>query len=342
MKKDSVFFSIIIPVYNTPKKYFEKAFNSVMKQEESFELIIVNDGSKEKCSNYLEEYAKKDDRIVLINQENQGVSKARNQGILYSRGEYIVFMDADDQISNDMLKQAKEYLSHKKVDAIFGRIEYIPSKETNQVKDSAEIFEGKNLIEAKKSLLNIENRKYDFQILGSPCGRVYRAEIVKKCLFEEEVSYCEDQLFNRKVFNNSNSIMVVPNIWYYYYQNDFSATHKTIKANYYNMIKPFWDNLVRYNELESKELQEDLHIQSLGMFYSAIRSDYIASIRGINNKRKIISKIANHSLIQNAICYLKNNSRQMNFSQKVGLFLLKNKFYIIIFCLHYLKKNARK
>ena len=90
--------SIVIPTYNS-EKYIARCLDSVLAQEErDFEAIVVNDGSKDKTAVLVEEYVKKDKRIILINQENGGVSKARNTGLDRAQGEYIFFVDSDDWI----------------------------------------------------------------------------------------------------------------------------------------------------------------------------------------------------------------------------------------------------
>ena len=97
-----VFFSIIIPVYNTKKEYLEECLNSVLKQEyDNYEIIIVNDGSNKETSDILESY---NNKLRIVNQENQGVIKARINGVSQSKGDYIVFVDSDDFISEEMLK----------------------------------------------------------------------------------------------------------------------------------------------------------------------------------------------------------------------------------------------
>ncbi|HFI2473628.1 TPA: glycosyltransferase family 2 protein [Streptococcus suis] len=96
--------SIIVPVYNV-KPYLNRCIDSLLKQTyPHFELILINDGSTDGSAFVLEEYAKKDERIRVIHQENAGVSAARNKGIDSAKGEYITFVDSDDFVEDYYLQ----------------------------------------------------------------------------------------------------------------------------------------------------------------------------------------------------------------------------------------------
>lgn len=104
--------SIIIPVYNV-EKYIEKCLLSCIKQDisyENYEIIVVNDGSPDNCITIVERIAKDHLNIRIINQENQGLSGARNTGIKHARGEYIWFVDSDDYIEENCLGRIVSYL----------------------------------------------------------------------------------------------------------------------------------------------------------------------------------------------------------------------------------------
>lgn len=96
-------FSIIIPVYNV-ERYLGRCIDSVLRQSHAdFELILIDDGSTDSCTEICDKYAKIDSRVIVIHQENQGVSCARNRGLSISKGKYIVFVDSDDTIDENYL-----------------------------------------------------------------------------------------------------------------------------------------------------------------------------------------------------------------------------------------------
>ena len=101
-----MYFSIIVPVYNV-EKYLSECIDSILCQTfADFELILVDDGSRDKSGAICDEYAQKDDRIKVIHKENGGQSDARNIGTATSAGEYIIYIDSDDYIcGNNFLQE---------------------------------------------------------------------------------------------------------------------------------------------------------------------------------------------------------------------------------------------
>lgn len=100
-----MFFSIIVPVYDV-EKYLRECVDSILKQNFcDFELILVNDGSKDGSPQICDEYAKNDTRVTVLHQNNLGQSAARNNGVKISKGKYIIFLDSDDFIEKDNFLQ---------------------------------------------------------------------------------------------------------------------------------------------------------------------------------------------------------------------------------------------
>ena len=94
--------SVIVPVYKV-EKYLSKCIDSILAQTfTDFELILIDDGSPDRCGEICDEYAAKDSRIIVIHQQNKGVSAARNAGLEIAKGKYIGFVDSDDWIEPEM------------------------------------------------------------------------------------------------------------------------------------------------------------------------------------------------------------------------------------------------
>lgn len=124
-------FSIIVPVYNV-EEYLKKCVDSILCQDfDSFEVILVDDGSQDHSPQICDSYAQKDSKVIVVHKKNGGAADARNVGIGLARGEYLLFVDSDDYWNqNGVLKKIDEKLSMQTVDIVqFGREKYYSAEE---------------------------------------------------------------------------------------------------------------------------------------------------------------------------------------------------------------------
>lgn len=141
-------FSIIVPVYNT-EKYLRKCLDSIFKSSyKNYEVIIINDGTKDNSENIINEYIKKYKNIKYIKQKNMGLSIARNKGIKESTGDYILFLDSDDYIDKDLLSTLNSFIKDEDV-IRFGLREIYNDKEVNILEDGFNTTDG---VEAFKKI----------------------------------------------------------------------------------------------------------------------------------------------------------------------------------------------
>lgn len=116
--KETIMISVILPVYNV-ERYLRKCLDSLLQQVyKNFEVIAVNDGSTDTSLIILEEYKNKFQHYLIINQENQGLSEARNQGLKYAQGKYIYFLDSDDYIIPEMFLNLVDLAESNQLDLI--------------------------------------------------------------------------------------------------------------------------------------------------------------------------------------------------------------------------------
>lgn len=119
---DKIKVSVILPVYNS-EKYISKTLESLINQSlKEIEIICINDGSKDATIQILQEFEKKDNRIKIIDKENQGVWKARMDGIKKAKGEYITFMDSDDYVKKNFLESLYINITENSSDIAICRI----------------------------------------------------------------------------------------------------------------------------------------------------------------------------------------------------------------------------
>lgn len=212
-------FTIIMPVYNV-EKYIEKAIQSILSQTyNSFELLIINDGTNDNSMKIASNYAKNDNRIKIYNKKNGGLSSARNYGLKYATGEYVCFVDSDDYIEPTLLEKLNDEISIKKYDML------IYGYDIDIVNSNEEKIDIKKIIEKSSAFSRDKNTSLNFKnisMIGYAWNKCYKHELIKNngLMFEEGTSYIEDIIFNNSFFKISKDIKVVNASLYHYIQRN--------------------------------------------------------------------------------------------------------------------------
>lgn len=215
--------SIIVPLYNQ-ERYLSACIQSLQKQTfKSIEIIIVNDGSSDECTKIASEIASGDDRIKLINKENEGTSYARRDGYLAARGEYITFIDDDDLMPADAIEIMVNDIEQKGADIVQG---LVAGKIGFYVKKPRTIdgFPNGGMLIKQPELFD----EYYISFFGvsrlpvSIWGKLYRKNVVDKAyetteLFSSQIPcMAGDEYFNLMLFPYLNSIYWTDKLVYYY------------------------------------------------------------------------------------------------------------------------------
>ncbi len=238
--------SVILPVYNS-EKYLRECLNSLRLQTyENLEFICVNDGSKDGSLDILQEFKEKDERFVIINQENAGVSSARNTGIRNAKGEFVSFVDADDRVSLSLYKKFAD-LKDKPDIYIFNAVQY--DKATDEIFPIYffNVSVWNNYRDVNTSL-DFNDCKNPFHGNLSVCNKIYRKEFLQDFSFLMGRIF-EDQYFFFQTMFEAESIKINPDALYYYRQN----TDNTMGKNAFDI---FWIADKLENLVELKGLTE--------------------------------------------------------------------------------------
>lgn len=212
--------SVIIPVYNV-KEYLERCLDSVINQTyRNLEIILIDDGSNDGSGKICDQYAKKDERIVVVHQENKGVSKTRNYGIDIANGDYIGFVDSDDTIEENMY----EILLKNAIDS-GAEISYCGLK---QIQLNGRIDYSNNTLEKRvvKKEEAIKGYFFDDKIkpfMYSPCNKIFSNRIMQKVRYREELAIGEDILFVFECIRQANYLVMEDICLYNYVRRENSA-----------------------------------------------------------------------------------------------------------------------
>lgn len=229
----SIKVSVIIPVYNA-EKYITQCIESLLNQTlQECEFIFINDGSTDGSKKIIENYQSLDDRIKLVNQVNQGVSIARNEGLLVANGEYIGFVDADDFIGKKMYETL--YTSAKQSDC-----DVIISNFESELEGHKIITTYPFPIEVtlNNDYINQEILPYFLKEdnLNTVCNKIYKNEVIREnnLKFPEKVPLGEDGLFNMGFFSFADTMKYIDYTGYFYREVEGSATRNIAGKDYFN------------------------------------------------------------------------------------------------------------
>lgn len=224
--------SIVVPVYNSAA-YLDECIQSLLDQTlTNCEFIFVNDGSKDNSQSIIETHQKNDSRIVLINQENQGVSVARSNGIAIAKGTYIGFVDADDVVEKDMFQTLHTIATQNQADVVVSRVK---KEQDGVVVSHPHPFATDVVFDTEY----IHNQIIPYMIqkdnLNSACNKIYRLDFINQhqIRFPKGVALGEDGLFNMKALTFAKNIIFTDYTGYFYREVAGSATRNIVEKDYF-------------------------------------------------------------------------------------------------------------
>lgn len=219
--------SIIIPAYNA-MKYLPETLNSVWQQTfTDFEVIIINDGSNDNLEQWVSEI--KDSRLRLISQPNQGLSGARNTGILAAKGEYIAFLDADDLWANTKLEKQVKCLEQNQLTGLV----YCWTK----LMDAQGNLTGRILKSSVKD--NVIESILQRNIIGCPSSVLAKTKCLEEVgFFDTNIQYVEDwEMWIRMASHYQFSVVNEPLVYYRQHPNNWSKNWRLMKEGYQVVIE---------------------------------------------------------------------------------------------------------
>lgn len=220
--------SIIVPVYNC-EKYLEACVNSILNQTyENIEVILVDDGSLDNSSLLCDKFAQKDTRVIVKHRENRGVSAARNYGIECASGEFLMFVDADDYISEKMCETLLESLVKYNADMAICNYLCVDEDHNNleQHNKYLPIIDG--CLDVKGMIKGLTGPYGWFYVVA--WNKLYKREIFNSLRFPEGKRN-EDAFIAYKVIYKCEKIACVNEALYYYLQREGSITHTKFDVN---------------------------------------------------------------------------------------------------------------
>ena len=321
--------SVIVPVYNV-EEYLPKCLDSLINQTlKDIEIIVVNDGSPDNSQKIIDEYRKKDKRIISIVKENGGLGSARNIGLEKAKGEYISYVDSDDWIELDMLEQMYAEAKNQNAEIVICSFKNVYDNR------SEEVFIDQNLI---NDTLNQKNNK--ILNLVSACCKIYKRKFLleSKITFAENIWY-EDFAYATKVLAKANNIGFVNEALYNYYIREKSIMHNDNIIKSLDLITAFDDIIDFYRNNDLYDIYYDeLEFLAIDHFsYGMAR--VIKSYGNKKDKKYVLEKYDEY--LRKHFDNLKKNKYLCYFSKKKKLIysLLLKKNYKLVEIIFKLRGN---
>lgn len=339
----NVMLSIIVPVYNV-EQYIGKCIESIVNQTyKNLEIILVDDGSTDNSGKICDEWARKDKRIKVYHKENGGVSEARNLGIKKSTGEYITFVDSDDDINTDFVDIVIKNIKKEKYDYIAYNVQ--------KYNENTRYIEYKNMLNTSKlskteyidSIISIYYSKNKLKGIYGPSrcigGKVFRRKIIEdnKIFFDKEIYIMEDGIFILEFLSHASSILLNNKAIYNYRQiaTSTSFRYNNDQLEQYNLIlKKFKEYKKNKNDIYNKLCLELLSTYIYRLYLTFPKYKQFQKQYSCINKKcpEIIPSVE------------KSNYKYLKIKHKMILFAVKHKYVFSLFLFSKMKtiiKNKR-
>ncbi len=286
--------SVIVPIYKV-EPYLKRCIDSILCQTfTDFELILVDDGSPDRCGEICDEYAKKDSRIKVIHKENGGVSSARNRGLEVASGEYIYFVDPDDYIKENLLECCVKYMNDGYDLVVFNFIivHEDTGKEIGYLHYSG-AFELEGEVDRRNFIIRY---LLEGNIGWEATGRVFRRSIIEenRIRFAENLVLAEDLYFSLCYCAKAKKVIsIAPALYMYLQRQDSCMGVHAKKTNFAHMhllaeeIKKYWET--------QEDCQELLKAYTL-MYYRIIHIELTRIMRNLSLSETEVRKILKNEL----------------------------------------------
>lgn len=247
--------SIVVPVYNV-EKYIHESLNSILNQTyKNFELLLIDDGSKDNCPQICDEYAKKDSRIRVIHKENGGLSDARNCGIKNATGDYIMFFDSDDYLSsNEAIEKIADKINSENRDVVLFFFKYsFENRAENGIVEYNDNYRNIKLSGTTKAQQLEELVKNNVYISSAVVKVIRRQLFVDNDLYFVKGIYSEDVDWSARLMICAKSFSLLNESLYIYRQRDMSIS-QTVKKK---TIVDISNNIKRCIEISENVAEDD-------------------------------------------------------------------------------------
>lgn len=316
--------SVIVPIYNVEKQ-LKRCINSIINQTyKNIQILLIDDGSKDSSGKICDDFSKYDTRIVVLHQDNVGVSAARNKGIELAKGRYICFIDSDDYIEKNYIEELYQLMRDEKIDLGICDLNY---KYTNKEDCWSTVGEKTiNLKNVSEEIFWELNEKY---LLYGPYNKIFKSSIIKKqkIKFIKEMSYGEDLIFNLSYLQYVKIIKTTNQTRYNYIADIDNSLANKYRADRFKTGKIIFEELYKFFEINGM-LSEKSKKYLYGRIFDDAYNNICECVKNQSCKESLkeIKKILFDQKIKESYAYIDNRKYSANLIK-----LMHHKKIVIIY-----------
>ena len=310
--------SVVVPVYKV-EKYLEKCVKSILKQTyTNLEIILVDDGSPDKCGQLCDELAKTDDRIIVFHKENGGLSDTRNFGVERANGEYIGFVDSDDYIHESMYEELYKAIKKSGTAIVECGLTRVYKNTLRPHYEGEDYF----LVLSKQEYLKeyLENKR----LYGSAWCKLIHKDLAKKIKFSTGKIY-EDAFYTLELLKTVDKYTLISGNYYYYYIRENSITTRPFCSKDMDYIE-IMNRIEEYTISNFPIFKEQLLVR-LSFAYISIFNQLL-EVDGYKTKKEY--KILKDKLKDNYFKVLVNKKAPKNLKVAILLLSINERLYKFI------------
>lgn len=308
--------SIVVPIYNV-ESYVEKCIESILNQSfNDFDLILVDDGSTDRCGEICDTYAIKDIRVKVVHKKNGGLSSARNAGIEIAQGKYIAFVDGDDFIHKDMYKILYNEIIQNDSDIVICDFKKVYNE--NDIIDTMENGKSINLNNIDALNMLYSDKGAEFTVAWN---KLYKKELFNDIKYEEGKIH-EDEFIAHKLLYKAQKITYVSKQLYNYIQRENSIVNSMFNVKKLDAVYAFSERKLFFKEIKNKKLQYQAEYNYIKYFFE----NYYRAKRNLGNVDEELDRLKKN-FIASIYTLLKNP--YFNYKEKIAwvLFIINPKLY---------------
>lgn len=325
--------SIIVPVYNV-EKYLNKCIDSLLEQEyQKFEVILVDDCSKDRSGIICDKYAQQDERITVIHKEkNEGLGKARKTGVLNARGEWLCYIDSDDWIDKDMLLYLMSIIesSHNNIDIIVFGITMCYEDNKENIKLKTTIIPEKYIARTKEEVGNLVMELDSHRTFPFMWNKIYNAKFVKESAIDfNSIKSMEDFFYNIEIFEKAKNVITTDRAFYNYRRSNRETLVSSYNSDFFELSKKRY--LSEVNFLQKMNAFNQINEQILFRIFIKHIISCLSRDSAGNAQLNLIEKKKNAKkyLDDNITEYVFKSFNAMNIKFKIIKYIFVNKHYLM-------------